>query len=66
MRPKSEGNVIEMMTASRTEGFGEEVKRRIILGTYVLSSGYTISFGSHNERFSSAFCRTLFSCRDHG
>jgi aspartyl-tRNA(Asn)/glutamyl-tRNA(Gln) amidotransferase subunit A len=30
----------ELFKNSRSEGFGEEVKRRIILGTYVLSSGY--------------------------
>src|SRR6056297_1723943 len=30
----------ELIVKSRTEGFGEEVKRRIMLGTYALSSGY--------------------------
>ena len=33
-------NLKEMYVKSRSEGFGEEVKRRILLGTFVLSSGY--------------------------
>ncbi|MEE1018872.1 MAG: Asp-tRNA(Asn)/Glu-tRNA(Gln) amidotransferase subunit GatA [Acutalibacteraceae bacterium] len=33
-------NFHEMACKTRSEGFGEEVKRRILLGTYVLSSGY--------------------------
>ena len=33
-------NMIEALESTRSSGFGEEVKRRILLGTYALSSGY--------------------------
>lgn len=40
LRSDNSDNLIEMYKQSRSEGFGEEVKRRIMLGTFALSSGY--------------------------
>jgi len=40
MRAGGDGDLIEMYETTRSEGFGPEVKRRIMLGTYALSSGY--------------------------
>ena len=39
-RSQEANDAISLFSKSRGEGFGDEVKRRIILGTYVLSSGY--------------------------
>ena len=39
-RTKDADELIELYTKSRTEAFGDEVQRRIIIGTYVLSAGY--------------------------
>ncbi|HBD93424.1 MAG: hypothetical protein A2015_05510 [Spirochaetes bacterium GWF1_31_7] len=40
LRSEKQQNYEEMLFASRTEGFGKEVKKRILLGNFVLSSGY--------------------------
>ncbi len=39
-RAKDYGNLIDMYEKTRAEGFGAEVKRRIMIGSYVLSHGY--------------------------
>jgi aspartyl-tRNA(Asn)/glutamyl-tRNA(Gln) amidotransferase subunit A len=43
-------NTAAMMAASRTAGFGDEVKRRIMLGTYALSAGYWDAFYGRAQR----------------
>ncbi|MGG3839319.1 Asp-tRNA(Asn)/Glu-tRNA(Gln) amidotransferase subunit GatA [Paenibacillus thiaminolyticus] len=40
VRAEQPGNLLELYLQSRSQGFGPEVKRRIMLGTYALSSGY--------------------------
>ena len=40
LRVESDVSLDEMYELTRSEGFGKEVKRRILIGTYVLSSGY--------------------------
>ena len=40
VRADNAGNLLEMYKESRSQGFGSEVKRRIMLGTYALSAGY--------------------------
>ena len=43
-RAKEYSNLMEMYKRTRSQGFGQEVKRRIMLGTYCLSAGYYDAF----------------------
>ena len=49
-RASNPADILDLYQKSREEGFGAEVKRRIILGTYVLSSGYYDAFYSRAQK----------------
>ncbi|MCU0454487.1 MAG: Asp-tRNA(Asn)/Glu-tRNA(Gln) amidotransferase subunit GatA [Bacteroidetes bacterium] len=49
-RAKDAHDLSEMYLRSRSEGFGAEVKRRIMLGTYVLSAGYYEAYYGKGQR----------------
>ena len=50
LRVDGDGNVVEMNAATRRAGFGAEVKRRIMLGTYALSAGYYDAYYGQAQR----------------
>jgi len=49
-RAANPADILDLYRKSREEGFGPEVKRRIILGTYVLSSGYYDAYYSRAQK----------------
>lgn len=50
-RTKDYNSVEDLVEKSRSEGFGKEVKRRIMLGTYALSSGYYDAYYNKAQKF---------------
>lgn len=49
-RAENPSDILDVYQKSREQGFGPEVKRRIILGTYVLSSGYYDAYYGHAQK----------------
>ncbi len=47
---REDGGLVGMFTRTRHDGFGAEVKRRIMLGTYALSSGYYDAYYGRAQR----------------
>jgi aspartyl-tRNA(Asn)/glutamyl-tRNA(Gln) amidotransferase subunit A len=68
MRAEGATDLLDMYTRTRHDGFGPEVKRRIMLGTYALSSGYYDAYYGRAQRvrtkiaedFAAAFERVDF------
>tara|TARA_A100001388_G_scaffold276020_1_gene262733 strand:- start:431 stop:1885 length:1455 start_codon:yes stop_codon:yes gene_type:complete len=49
-RSSNQSNLLEMISKSRAEGFGDEVQRRILIGTYALSAGYSDAYYKKAQR----------------
>jgi len=58
-RPEDYKDTDDLMLKARTEGFGKEVKRRIMLGTYTLSSGYYDAYYNKAMKFRSKITDTF-------
>jgi aspartyl-tRNA(Asn)/glutamyl-tRNA(Gln) amidotransferase subunit A len=65
-RAKGYGDLADLMSKSRREGFGPEVTRRIILGTFALSSGYYDAYYNRalkvRRKIRQDYDRALASC----
>jgi aspartyl-tRNA(Asn)/glutamyl-tRNA(Gln) amidotransferase subunit A len=61
LRAKDPTHVVDMMQRTRQEGFGPEVKRRIMLGAYALSAGYYDAYYGQAQRVRTLVARELGS-----
>jgi aspartyl-tRNA(Asn)/glutamyl-tRNA(Gln) amidotransferase subunit A len=61
LRAKDPSDVVDMMQRTRQEGFGAEVKRRIMLGAYALSAGYYDAYYGQAQRVRTLVARELAS-----
>ena len=59
-------NVIGMYAKTRAKGFGAEVRRRIMIGTYVLSAGYYDAYYLRAQKVRSLIKRDFEACFDSG
>jgi aspartyl-tRNA(Asn)/glutamyl-tRNA(Gln) amidotransferase subunit A len=67
LRDKTSDALVDMYRNSRSQGFGDEVKRRIIIGTYALSSGYYDAYykkASQVRTLITEDYRKVFECCD--
>lgn len=58
-RTQSYSDINEMICKTRSEGFGNEVKRRIMLGTYVLSAGYYDAYYKKAQQLRGAIVKSF-------
>jgi aspartyl-tRNA(Asn)/glutamyl-tRNA(Gln) amidotransferase subunit A len=66
-RAKDYSNIDELIEKSRSEAFGTEVKRRIMLGTYALSSGYYDAYYNRAQKYRKVLksqFENVFRCYD--
>jgi aspartyl-tRNA(Asn)/glutamyl-tRNA(Gln) amidotransferase subunit A len=59
LRAKDAGDVVDMMQRTRQAGFGPEVKRRVMLGTYALSAGYYDAYYGQAQKVRTLVLREL-------
>ncbi len=57
LRAENPADLLDMYTRTRHDGFGAEVKRRIMLGTYALSSGYYDAYYGRAQRVRTMIAR---------
>jgi len=65
LREGADGSLADMYEATRAAGFGREVKRRIMIGTYVLSAGYYDAYYLQAQKVRALIARDFVAAWDH-